>query len=783
MMQEALMKKDPKTISVLWMSDDYNWNCYDENTEVLTDQGWLYFNQVTKNCKVCSLNPETHEIEYLVPTKIIWQEYSGKMYCLANQQVNLVVTPDHKMYIGKKNKAGKLVYRIQEAKKGYAIKRNHYLKSGHWTGEVKNTVYTGGILGESPVIPFLNFMGYYLSEGCVVNSGKTKRIEIRQMNTEKRDLMWNKIQGISSYKITKYSRGIRIYDPVLYNYLSQFGKTHEKYVPNCIKELSPSLLKIFWDAYRLGDGESSPGSSNRIFTCSTRIRDDLQEIALKMGGSANYRIRTRKGDVTYLGERKIIANYDLYELSYISIRNRPQVNSQKQQDSWVEYEGHIGCVHLPKNHIMYVRREGKPVWSGNTGYAKCCREILTRLVRMAPEQTGGYKFEINHVAKFARGESYMVHGLNFGVHPFTGQYGDILLPLQLQAIQPDILVSQDDTFVMTRNHLHELNYGNTKFVPYAAIDGEPIATDGHPPLKKAHTIVAMSEFGRKVMENEGYTGIKTIYHGVDLRKYTPTNAKEEIRDKIGPFYSKLWGKDISFKDKYLMLAVGRNSIRKNFCQLLDAFALFQHEKPDACLLIHCNNFQAEDLNLMDYIERDLPYKFGKKAKNLLWNKIYFSPTQDLSRGLPEQDLIRLIQMSDTCITAALGEGFGMVLLESMACGVPVISNGYSTPKELLIDETTALDGRKIGQRGLISESGELLAGNFNICHRHPVTSSFVEQMDTLYSDWHGKNKLYQEFIKNGLLFAQKYDWNNVVKQWADLFIRLKNPAKYTRVQI
>ncbi len=331
----------------------------------------------------------------------------------------------------------------------------------------------------------------------------------------------------------------------------------------------------------------------------------------------------------------------------------------------------------------------------NSGYAKCCREILTRLAK--PDPNSKYKFEVNHIAKFAKGEAYRVHGLNFGVHPFTGQNGEILLPVQLKALQCDVFVCQDDSFVMTRNQLHEIDYNatNTKFLPYVAFDGEPLPTGSQPPLEKAHSIIAMTKYGKRIMKKEfGYNNIDVIYHGVDIRKYLPTNNKEQLRQQISQFYSEIRNVKIDMTNKFIMFACGRNSVRKNFCQLLDFFAEFQEGKDDVCLLLHANNFHKSDLDLIDYIERVLPFKFGDKAKDLLWKKIVLTPSQDLSRGMPETELIKIMQLSNAHLSCSTGEGFGMVILESMACGTPVISNGFTTPTELLIDEVT-IDGKKI----------------------------------------------------------------------------------------
>ena len=68
--------------------------------------------------------------------------------------------------------------------------------------------------------------------------------------------------------------------------------------------------------------------------------------------------------------------YDFRTCYWISIfrsKNQPEINHShtKEQggnlEEWVDYSGTVHCVTLPRNHVLYVRRNGKPVWCGNSG--------------------------------------------------------------------------------------------------------------------------------------------------------------------------------------------------------------------------------------------------------------------------------------------------------------------------------------------------------------------------------------------------------------------------------
>lgn len=75
--------------------------CYSDDTEVLTDNGWKLFKDIDKrNDKVFTLNMRTKEIELQKPLR--YYEHDAKeMVHFFNNKVDLLVTPDHNMLVAK----------------------------------------------------------------------------------------------------------------------------------------------------------------------------------------------------------------------------------------------------------------------------------------------------------------------------------------------------------------------------------------------------------------------------------------------------------------------------------------------------------------------------------------------------------------------------------------------------------------------------------------------------------------------------------------------------------
>ena len=76
--------------------------CYDNKTEILTENGWKYFFEL-KDEKVATLNQETKEVEWQEPTAKQNYNYNGEMYKIETEDAEgrngeLVVSPEHKVY-------------------------------------------------------------------------------------------------------------------------------------------------------------------------------------------------------------------------------------------------------------------------------------------------------------------------------------------------------------------------------------------------------------------------------------------------------------------------------------------------------------------------------------------------------------------------------------------------------------------------------------------------------------------------------------------------------------
>jgi thymidylate synthase ThyX len=362
--------------------------CYDAETEVLTEDGWKKWPEVDGTETFATVNPDTGSLEYQEATEHFAGDYDGEMYRVRSEQVDLLVTPNHRMWVKaydtQANKRGEEPYRVKLASEIFG-KRVAYQKTASWHGQESGTVEIPGTkrisqrrdrdtstirhyLGSRfPLREFARFLGHWLAEGSL----NGHQICIAQNRGAGLETIAENIRamGLPAYEVATGPGAVRTQDVALRDSLAACGqRAHEKCIPRYVHDWGPAVLRVFLEAYVDGDGSRrKDGNHSVIYTTSQVMADDLQVLAIKAGWSANIRVDDRTGleRVMPSGQRFKNAR-PCYVVSLVKTRTHPLVNHNgAESDSWEPYRGKVYCVKVP-NGLLFVRRNGKPVVSGNT---------------------------------------------------------------------------------------------------------------------------------------------------------------------------------------------------------------------------------------------------------------------------------------------------------------------------------------------------------------------------------------------------------------------------------
>lgn len=210
----------------------------------------------------------------------------------------------------------------------------------------------------------------------------------------------------------------------------------------------------------------------------------------------------------------------------------------------------------------------------------------------------------------------------------------------------------------------------------------PIEGDDLPPLWRAiwqHIApVTMSEYGRRVVSEHIGRDVPMVYHGVDTEQFYPASPGRPIRFDGGTLRSKA-----DCKAKFgipegtkVLLRADRNVVRKNYDALFRAFVPIAEADPAVWLVLHCQPIDREGIDL---------YQELAKMPEAIRPRVKFTTAHDTFRGLPVEGLNALYNAADVYVTTTGGEGFGLTIAESLAAGVPVVSNGWAAEVEVIGD--------------------------------------------------------------------------------------------------
>ena len=150
---------------------------------------------------------------------------------------------------------------------------------------------------------------------------------------------------------------------------------------------------------------------------------------------------------------------------------------------------------------------------------------------------------------------------------------------------------------------------------------------------------------------------EVIHWGVDTDMFTPENpVNNELRNRFG-----------CSENGILLLAVGRLAARKGYGSLLKAFSLVNSELPDSRLVIVGRGH--------------LRRRLLKQA-----HKLGISSSVYIESSLSFSELASLFRNADLTIYPSYYEGQGLIPLESMSSGTPVVTVDHG-PLPEMVDST------------------------------------------------------------------------------------------------
>lgn len=184
--------------------------------------------------------------------------------------------------------------------------------------------------------------------------------------------------------------------------------------------------------------------------------------------------------------------------------------------------------------------------------------------------------------------------------------------------------------------------------------------------ENADGVIAVSESMRRDVHDlygVPFEKIGVIYNGIDLNEFRHSPNPEVLASyQINP-------------DKPFVLFVGRITRQKGIIHLVNAI---QHISKDIQIVLCAGAPDTEEVG------REMANKVEeaqiKSHNDIIW----------ISRIIPKKDLVALYSHASLFICPSVYEPFGIINLEAMACGTPVVASATGGIPEVVVHNETGL---------------------------------------------------------------------------------------------
>ncbi len=212
-------------------------------------------------------------------------------------------------------------------------------------------------------------------------------------------------------------------------------------------------------------------------------------------------------------------------------------------------------------------------------------------------------------------------------------------------------------------------------------------------IRSAESVFVVSEIWRERVRTRFGLEAKTVTNGVDLARFAPVAPAERARTR----------KQFGFTGSPLFLSIGGVEERKNTIGALEAFADVVRTYPNAQFVV------AGGASVFDH--STYRRAFAARAQTLGLE----IGSSVISLGVvADGDMPPLLGAADALVFPSLTEGFGLVVLEALASGVPVVTSAIAPFTEYLDDACAVLvdphDTKSIATGMLSAVDRDLRAG-------------------------------------------------------------------------
>lgn len=361
----------------------HNTQCFDEQTQVLTDSGWKYWAELTENdlLAVPSLDFQTYTFEK--PKQLFVYDYKGVMLHCYSRDLDMLCTPNHEQPI------------------------SYYCQRGgqYWTPYTKMQTkdITGLRFPKLPPLPKLYteqsggydlgyVQGVFLGDGSLSRDGK--RIYFHVKKERKKEMLYELMERTPELDWVENPQADGYSDFRCYNKYGFVEGVIDKSIDwlMCSNEYYQGLF----DGLIATGGSKFNNGQTSYSTVSKQLWQDFLLLCQYIGRETTTHIRDN------------VPNWNTAYRVRVK-QNKPKLLKNIDE---VYYDGKVYCAETSTN-LLYVRRNGKANVSGNSRrYVSDTPELFVPTFRHAPE---------NNVKQGSGEEVKKIHYVEYYGHRSEGK--------------------------------------------------------------------------------------------------------------------------------------------------------------------------------------------------------------------------------------------------------------------------------------------------------------------------------------------------------------------------
>lgn len=282
-------------------------------------------------------------------------------------------------------------------------------------------------------------------------------------------------------------------------------------------------------------------------------------------------------------------------------------------------------------------------------------------------------------------------------------------------------------------------------VTYTVFESDTLPVGWKENLQKSELVITASRWGAEIMRRElDGTPVAVVPEGVDPQRLHQWNRPTDQRP---------WRRDATLADPvdscFRLLCVGKFEDRKSYPELLEAFALAFPDRNDVRLLLRLHNpFRPDYRQLLEPL----------LSRDGLHQRALIVEGSEGGGSLSPEAMAHLYRSAHGFVFASKAEGWGLPLIEAIACGTPYIASHYSAPTEYL--EHCPQSFSAVAHRLVEIRDPDFL--RFHSFHPNrparwaqPDVPDLALQMRGLYDNW---GAVRQQAAVNARTVHQRFSW-------------------------